>query len=154
MRGIDPLLPPLKDLKKFPPKKKIIEVRDETNEVEEKSSNGDSKESGAATSDHQRKDQEEDTTLLKEGDNMGQSEEEPEPETEEEEEEEGEIELSTPRLTKTKGRKSKKEVRDQATYKDKLQGSQLTLEKLLKNTRNTHQQGHVQKGMPTTTKSK
>ena len=115
----------------------IIEVRDETNEIEEKSSNGESKETGAATSDHQRKDQEEDTTLLKEGDGMGQSEEEPEPETEEEEEEEGEIELSTPRLTKTKGRKSKKEVRDQATYKDKLQGSQLTLEKLLKNTRNT-----------------
>ena len=85
---------------------------------------------------------------------MGHSEEEPEPEMEEEEEEEGEIELSTPRLTKTKGRKSKKEVRDQATYKDKLQGSQLTLEKLLKNPINTRQQGHVQKGMPTTTKSK
>ena len=61
---------------------------------------------------------------------MGKSEEETE--SEEEEEEEGEIELTTLRRTKTKGRKSKKEVREQATYKDKLQGSQLTLEKLLK----------------------
>ena len=83
---------------------------------------------------------------------MGKSEEESE--SEEEEEEEGEIELTTPRLTKTKGRKSKKEVREQATYKDKLQGSQLTLEKLLKNTRNTRQHGHVLKGMPTSSKSK
>ena len=90
--------------------------------------------------------------MIKEGDSIGQSEEEPD--SEEEEEEEGEIEISTPRLSKTKGRKSKKEVREQATYKDKLQGSQLTLEKLLKNTRNTHQQGHARKGMPTTTKSK
>ena len=79
---------------------------------------------------------------------------EEESETEEEEEEEGEIKLTTPRLTKTKGRKSKKEVREQATYKDKLQGSQLTLEKLLKNTRNTCQHGHASKGMPTTSKSK
>ena len=75
-------------------------------------------------------------------------------ESEEEEEEEGEIELTTPRKSKTKGRKSKKEVREQATYKDKLQGSQLTLEKLPKNTRNTRQQGHAQKGMPVTSKSK
>ena len=66
---------------------------------------------------------------------MGKSEEETD--SEEEEEEEGEIELTTPRMSKTKGRKSKKEVREHATYKDKLQGSQLTLEKLLKNTRNT-----------------
>ena len=83
---------------------------------------------------------------------MGKSEEESE--SEEEEEEEGEIELTTPRLTKTKGRKSKKEVREQATYKDKLQRSQLTLEKLLKNTRNTRQHRHAEKGMPTATKSK
>ena len=83
---------------------------------------------------------------------MGKSEEETG--LEEEEEEEGEIELTTPRLSKTKGRKSKKEVRDQATYKDKLQGSQLTLEKLLKNPRNTRQQGHAQKGMPMAPKSK
>ena len=136
------------------PKKIIIEVRDETNEIEEKSSNGESKETGAPSSDHQRKDQEEDTTLLKEGDSLGQSEKELEPETDEEEEEEGEIELSTPRRTKTKGRKSKKELRDQATYKDKMQGSQLTLEKMLMNPRNTHQKGHAQKGMPTSTKSK
>ena len=55
---------------------------------------------------------------------------------------------------KTKGRKSRKEEREQATYKDKLQGSQLTLEKLLKNPRNTRQHGHAPKGMPTATKSK
>ena len=76
------------------------------------------------------KDQDEDAAVIKVGENMGKSEEESE--SEEEEEEEGEIEL-----TKTKGRKSKKEVGEQDTYKDKLQGSQLTLEKLLKNTRNT-----------------
>ena len=45
-------------------------------------------------------------------------------------------------------------MREQATYKDKLQGSQLTLEKLLKNPRNTRQHGHALKGMPSTTKSK
>ena len=83
---------------------------------------------------------------------MGKSEEEPK--SEEEEKEEGEIEITTPRLTKTKGRKSKKEVREQATYKDKLQGYQLTLEKLLKNPRNTRQHGHALKRMPTASKSK
>ena len=73
--------------------------------------------------------------MIKDGESLGNSEEDSD--SEEEEEEEGEIEMTTPRNKKTKGRKSKKEVRDQATYKDKLQGSQLTLEKLLKNTRNT-----------------
>ena len=73
---------------------------------------------------------------------------------EEEEEEEGEIEMTTPRKKKAKGRRLKKEVREKATYKDKLQGPQLTLEKLLKNTRNTHQHGASQRGMPSTTKSK
>ena len=75
-------------------------------------------------------------------------------ESEEEEEEEGEIELTTPRKTKSKGRKTNKEVRDQATYKDKILGSHITLDKLLTNPRNTHQKGHAQKGMPTTSKSK
>ena len=83
---------------------------------------------------------------------MGKYEEELE--SEEEEEEEGEIEITTPRLTKTKGNKSRKEVREQTTYKEKLQGSQLTLEKLLKNPRNTRQHGHSLKGMPTASKSK
>ena len=138
----------------IPPQKIPIEVRDESNEIEAKSSNGESKETGATSSDIQRKDQEENPTLAKEGDNLGQSEEEQEPESDEEEEEEGEIELSTPRRSKSKGRKSKKELRDQATYKDKLQGSQLTIEKMMKNTRNTRQQGHAQKGMPIITKSK
>ena len=62
--------------------------------------------------------------------------------------------MTTQRKKKTKGRRSKKEVREQATYKDKLQGSQLTLEKLLKNTRNTRQQGQFQREMPSTTISK
>ena len=83
------------------------------------------------------KDNEEGTTGTKEGENLGKYEKEPE--SKEEEEEEGEIELTTPILTKTKGRKSKKEVREQATYKDKLQVSHVTLEKLLKNTRNARQ---------------
>ena len=115
---------PIEGSQEIPPPQKIIiiEVRDETNEIEEKSSNGDSKESGAATSDHQRKDQDEATPMLKEGDSMGLLEEELEPETNEEEEEEGEIKLSTPRRTKTKGRKYKKEVRDQATYKTSCKG--------------------------------
>ena len=100
----------------------------------------------------QAKENDEGTIGTKEGESLGKSEEELQ--SKEEEEEEGEIELTTPRMTKTKGRKSKKEVREQATYKDKLQGSQLTLEKLLKNTRNTCQHGHALKGMPTASKSK
>ena len=84
------------------------------------------------------------------GETLGKSEED----SRTEEEEEGEIEITTPRMSKTKGRKSRKEIREHATYKDKLQGSQLTLEKLLKTTRNTRQQGHAQKGMPTLSKSK
>ena len=127
------------------------EVRDESNEVEERSSNEDSKDSEAVLSD-QAKENDEGTAGTKEGERLGKSEEELE--SEEEEEEEGEIEITTPRMTKTKGRKSRKEVREQATYKDKLQGSQLTLEKLLKNKRNTRQNGHALKGMPTTSKSK
>ena len=73
---------------------------------------------------------------------------------EKEEEEEGESEMDTPNKKKARGRKSTKEVREKATYKYKLQGTQLTLEKLLRNTRNTHQQGKFQKGMPSSTKSR
>ena len=126
-------------------------AREESNEVEEKSSNGDNKEFEEAISDPKGKDQDEGTLMTKEGESTDQSEEEPESA---EEEEEREIEISTPRLTKNKGRKSKKEEREQATYKDKLQGSQLTLEKLLKNTSSTRQQGHAQKGLPSISKSK
>ena len=79
--------------------------------------------------------------MVKEGESQGKSEEESD--TEEEEEEEGEIEMATPSKKKARGRKSTKEVREQATYKDKLQGSQLTLEKLLKSTGNTRHQGHA-----------
>ena len=98
------------------------------------------------------KDQDEEMALVTAGETLGKSEEDSG--SEEGEEEEGEIEITTPRMSKTKGRKSRKEIRKQATYKDKLQGSQLTLEKLLKSTRNTSQQGHAQKGMPTASKSK
>ena len=133
------------------PIKEAIEIREDSNQMEEKSSNESSKDSESAPSD-QTKEQEEATPMTEEEERREKNEEESE--TEEEEEEEGEIELTTPRLTKTKGRKSKKEEREQATYKDKLQGSQLTLEKLLKNTRNTRQHGHVPKGMPTSSKSK
>ena len=57
------------------------------------------------------------------------------------EEEERENEMATPGKKKARGRKSTKQVREQATYKDKLQGSQVTLEKLLQNPRNTRQHG-------------
>ena len=126
------------------------EARDDTNAAEDRSSYEESKDLGAVLS-YQVKDNEEGTTGTK-GESPGKSEEEPE--SEEEEEEEGEIEITTRRLTKTKGRKSRKEVWEQATYKDKLQGSQLTLDKLLKNPRNTRQHGHAPKGMPSTSKSK
>ena len=86
--------------------KETNEARDESIDVEEKSSNGDSKEPEVALSDHQVKDHDEGAAMIKEGESMGKSEEETD--SEEEEEEEGEIELTTPRMSKTKGRKSKK----------------------------------------------
>ena len=128
------------------------EVREETIETEDRSSHEKSKEPETATSD-QGRDNEEDTAETKEGESQGKSDEELDSE-EEEEEEEGEIEIITPRQAKTKGRKSRKEAREIATYKDKLQGSQLTLEKLMKSSRNTRQQGHALKGMPSASKSK
>ena len=117
--------------------KETVEARDDPLEVEEKSNNGYSKEPEADLSPQQMKDQDEDMALITVGESLGKSEEESG--MEEEEEEEGEIELTTPRMTKTKGRKSKIEVREQATYKDKLQVAHVTLEKLLKNTRNARQ---------------
>ena len=126
--------------------------REEPVIVEEKSSNEHSKEVEADLSAHQIHDQEDSMTEMQEGRNPGRSEEESE--SEEDEEEEGEIEMITPRQPKSKGRKTRREVREKATYKDKLQGSQPTLEKLLKNPRNTRQQGHAHKGMPSNTKSK
>ena len=54
-----------------------------------------------------------------------------ESDTDEEEDYEGEIEMVTPGQKKARGRKSTKEVREQAMYKDKIQCSELTLEKLL-----------------------
>ena len=128
-----------------------MEARDESAETEDRASHEKTKELETVISD-QGRDNEEETTETKEGESHGKSDEDPD--SEEEEEEEGEIEIITPRMTKTKGRKSRKEEREQATYKDKLQGSQLTLEKLLKNPRNTRQHGHAPKGMPAATKSK
>ena len=55
---------------------------------------------------------------IKQGGNQEKSEEEFD--SKEEEEEEGEIEMATPSMKKERGRKSTKEVREQATYKDKL----------------------------------
>ena len=112
------------------------EARDEPTETEDRSSYEKSKEPETIISD-QGRDNEEEIAKTKVGESQGKSDEEPD--SEEEDEEEGEIEITTPRMTKTKGRKSRKEVREQATYKDKLQGSQFTLEKLLKNPRNTRQ---------------
>ena len=67
------------------------------------------------------KDQDEEIALVNAGETLGKPEEDFG--TKEEEEEEGEIEITTPRMSKTKGRKSRKELREHATYKDKLQGS-------------------------------
>ena len=61
------------------------------------------------------------TEAVKDGENQGKLDEESN--TEEEDEEEGEIEMTTPKKKKARGRRSTKEVREQATYKDKLQGS-------------------------------
>ena len=82
--------------------KDTIEAREDPVVVEEKSSNGDSKEPEAVLSAHQMQDQEEDMTVTQVGGNLGRSEEDSESEEEEE--------LTTPRLSKTKGRKSKKEA--------------------------------------------
>lgn len=68
----------------------------------------------------------------------------------EESEEDGEIgETQTSVRRSTRGRKSAREKRDQETYKDKLQGSQPTLEKLLgKNTKMIKNQVQGSKGAP------
>ena len=134
-----------------PSSTETVEAREEPLETEDRSSPEKSKEPETVISD-QGRDNDEDTAETKAGESQGKSDEEPD--LEEDEEEEGEIEITTPRMTKTKGRKSRKEVWEQATYKDKIQGSQLSLEKLLKNPRNTRQQGHASKGMPTAPKSK
>ena len=131
---------------------KTNEMRDEPNDTEEKSSNGESKDSKEILSNQPKKDQDAGAVVIKEGESLGKSEEDTD--SEEEEEEEGEIELTTPRKKENQRKEIQKEVREQATYKDKLQGSQITLEKLLKNTRNTRQHGHAQKGMPMASKSK
>ena len=108
-----------------------MEAREEPIETEDRSSPEKSKEPETVISDQVR-DNEEDIAETKAGESQSKSDEEPD--SEEEDEEEGEIEMTTPKKKKARGRRSTKEVREQATYKDKLQGSQLTLEKLLKNT--------------------
>ena len=124
-------------------KGKANETKSGPSVIGEKSYNGENKdlEKEVVLSNQSKKDNasfvqsESGAEVVKEGGNQEKSEEESD--TEEEEEEEGEIEMATPSKKKERGRKSNKEVREQATYKDKLQGSQLTLEKLLRNTRNT-----------------
>ena len=128
-----------------------VEAREEPLETEDRSSPEKSKEPETVILD-QGRDNEEDTAETKVGESQGKSDEELD--SEEDEEEEGEIEITTPRWNKTKGRKSRREVREKATYKDMMQGSQPTLEKMLKNPRNTRQQGHASKGMPSAQKSK
>ena len=128
-----------------------VEAREEPIETEDRSSPEKSKEPETVFSD-QGRDNEEDTAETKAVESQGKSDEDLD--SEEDDEEEGEIEIITPQITKTRGRKSRKEAREQATYKDKLVGSQQTLEKLLRNSRNTRQQGHTSKGMPTAPKSK
>ena len=139
-----------------PKNKETVETREdlgENIETEEKSSNEGNKEPEAELSDQQMKDQDEEMTPVIVGETPGKSEEDSG--SEDVEEEEGEIEITTPRMSKTRGRKSRKELREQASYRDKLQGSQLTLEKLMNTTaRNTRQQGHARKGMPALPKSK
>ena len=132
--------------------KATAEIREEPIEIGEKSSNEGNKDSEADISAQPQKDHEEEKAPVTEGETLGKSDEDSG--SEEEEEEEGEIEITTPRMLKTRGRKSRKEIREQAAYKDKLQGSQLTLEKLLNTARNTRQQGHAQKGTPKPPKSK
>ena len=123
--------------RKNPLEGKANETRSGPIVIEEKSNNGENKdpEKEVVLSDQYEK---ENTSLVqtdsgvevvKEGGNQEKSEEESD--AEEEEEEEGGIEVATPIKKKARGRKSTKEVREKATYKDKLQGSQLTLEKLL-----------------------
>ena len=121
-------------------------------EIEEKSSNEGIKEPDAELPEHQMKDLDEELAPITLEETLGRSEEDSR--SEDAEEEEGEIEITTPRMSKTRGRKSRKEIREHASYRDKLQGSQLTLEKLLNTSRNTRQQGHARKGMPTLPKSK
>ena len=103
---------------------KTNESREEINASEEKSNNEETKDPEAGISEQFEKEftililSDVGAEVIKEGENKGNSEEESD--SEEEEEEEGEIEMTTPRKKKTKGRRSKKEVREQATYKDKL----------------------------------
>ena len=68
----------------------------------------------------------------------------------EESEEEGEIgDTYTSVKRSARGHKTAREKRDQETYKDKLQGSHPTLEKLLgKNPKMSKNQAHGSKGAP------
>ena len=109
---------PSEKIQEPPRSTESVEAREEPLETEDRSSPEKSKEPETVIS-VQGKDNEEDTTETKVGESQGKSDEELE--SEEDDEEEGEIEITTPRMTKTKGRKSRKEVREQATYKDKLQ---------------------------------
>lgn len=76
-------------------------------------------------------------------------------ETEEEASEEEERDLGSYQGSSkksTRGRKSKKEMREKETYKDKLQGSQPTIQSML--TSRTRNQGQAPKGATSNPKSK
>ena len=77
----------------------------------------------------------------------------PKSEGEESEEEDGEIHLDPPTLSKSKkGKKTDKERREEATYRDKLIGAQATLDTML-NPRITRQKGPAKRG-PHSTRGK
>ena len=92
-----------------PKNKATVEIREdlmENIEIEEKSSNEGNKEPEAELSAQQMKDQDEEMAPVTVGETLAKSEEDSG--SEDVEEEEGEIEITTPRMSKTKGRKSRK----------------------------------------------
>ena len=94
---------PSEKLQEPPRSTKSVESSEEPIETEGRSSHEKSKEPKIVISD-QGRDNEEDTAETKAGESQGKSDEEPD--SEEDDEEEGEIEITTPRMTKMKGRKS------------------------------------------------
>jgi hypothetical protein len=74
-------------------------------------------------------------------------------ESSEEEEDEFDISQTSPKFV-TRGQKMEKERRETTTYKDMVQGSQPTLDKMLKNTRSVRHQGNPSKGASTNPRSK
>ena len=90
--------------------KETVETREDLIEIGEKSSNEGNKDTEAEIPAQHLKDQDEEIAPVNAGETLGKSEEDSG--SEEGEEEEGEIEITTPRMSKTKGRKSRKEIRE------------------------------------------